>query len=292
MINDVVNNQLEVVRSPKQLALTQANSLIRRGLDQLAQTEPRVVHFPTNCSLGTLHVVDDDVDIWEKMKWEKIAEAKGEVHIQPRKKLILEVANGEREFELTLHDDGYFYDYQTNQFVDQSPFALLKPNDLQGLKLGTRLNWLPAKPGASAGLAFISRLTGLEWLSLSDCPIDNLNFLENLQALKGLEISGSNLYRIAPIHKLTSLRYLALEWTEFFDFEYLEDLVNLEILHVGVNEDLLLIPGWSLWEVNLDWLANMPNLQLLDLHGLDLVSNVTVQDIEEKICAPNCAIWV
>lgn len=273
----------------------QSENLVRRGLNHLITQEPRIVSFPKDLSLGTLYTVDEGTEVWERENWEAAGNAIGDVTVLPRRKLILEVGNRQHERAMTVCQDNFSYfcgvDYDSEHFVDLSPLATLKPNDLQGLEFGYRLNWLPAKNGLPEGLELIERLIGLEWLSLSNAPVDNLLFLESLTQLRGLEIWGTNICRWAPLHKMVNLRYLGIQVVEFFDLEYFESLVNLEVLHIHVDEHLIELDGWFPdFDLNLNCLKGLKKLRLLNLRSLEI--DDSAEAIKEELSLPNCEIWI
>lgn len=289
--------QTSLLHAGHQGLTKQSENLVRRALNHLSKLEPRIVSFPKDWSFGTLYTVDDGKEIWERDNWVKVGKAIGDVTVLPRRKLILKVENREHERAITVCKDNYCYyfhsgeDCVSDHFVDLSPLATLKPDDLQGLELGYDLNWLPARNGMPEGFELIERLIGLEWLHISGTPVDNLLFLENLTQLCGLEIFGTNICRLTAIDKLTNLRYLSLEVTEFFDLEYFEESVNLEILHLHLNEELVELTGWHpCFFVDIECLKSLTNLRLLNLRGLDIGGSI--EAIREELGLPECEIWI
>jgi hypothetical protein len=121
---------------------------------------PRQVRFPTDRSLGTLWVRDQESSAENYAFWESWGEARGVVAIPVGKDLRLVVS--------------------PQSATDLSPLSTLRPDDLQYLQLsGTRVS--------NAGLAHLCTLTGLKVLWLYDTPISDAG-LVHLRELTGLRV--------------------------------------------------------------------------------------------------------
>ena len=119
----------------------------------------RLVRFPTSHSMGALFVRrvfgEDDYAHWEA--W---GNAQGVISVPFAKELRLNVT--------------------PQASTDLSPLAALHPNDLQYLQLSSsRVN--------NAGLAHLSKLTGLRVLWLYDTPVSDAG-LVHLRSLAGLRV--------------------------------------------------------------------------------------------------------
>lgn len=270
--------QTSLIHSGSRGVTKPSSNLVRRGLDHLSKREPRFVSFPKDWPIGMLYTVDEGIEIWEKDNWVKAGEAIGFITIPPGRKLILDVGNREHDYTTTLYYD-YFFSYESNHFVDLSPLANLKPDDLQGLDFGYTLNWCQIENWDHKSFELIEHLTGVEWLNLSGAPVSDLWFLKSLTNLRGLNIDETDICSLAPLQKLTNLRYLSLGSTEIYDLEYLEDLVNLEKLY------LLETPVWDL-----SYLKGLSKLRLLDLRAT-IYDEDSYEVKELKLVLPNCEIW-
>lgn len=90
---------------------------------------------------------------------------------------------------------------------------------------------------------------------------------------------------------MVNLRYLSLQVAEFFDLEYLEGRVNLEILHIYLDEDLIELDGWFPgFDLNLDCLKVLKKLRLLDIRGLEI--DASAEAVKEELDLPDCEIWI
>jgi hypothetical protein len=119
----------------------------------------RLVHFPASHSMGALFVrrIFSDGDY---APWESWGNAQGAVAIPVGRELRLNV--------------------MPQASTDLSPLAALKPDDLQYLQLSsTRVN--------NAGLAHLSKLSGLRVLWLYDTPVSDAG-LVHLRSLTGLRV--------------------------------------------------------------------------------------------------------
>ena len=119
----------------------------------------RLVHFPTSHSMGALFVRRIFAD-GDYAPWEAWGNAQGAVAVPVGRELRLNVT--------------------PQASTDLSPLAALRPDDLQYLQLSSsRVN--------NAGLAYLSKLTGLRVLWLYDTPVSD-GGLVHLRALTGLRV--------------------------------------------------------------------------------------------------------
>jgi hypothetical protein len=139
--------------------LKRAKAARERNAESGATLPARFVRFPTSHSLGALFVrrVFGEEDY---APWESWGNAQGIVTVPLGKELRLNVT--------------------PQASTDLSPLAALNPDDLQYLQLSsTRVN--------NAGLAHLSKLTGLRVLWLYDTPVSDAG-LAHLRALTGLRV--------------------------------------------------------------------------------------------------------
>ena len=59
-------------------------------------------------------------------------------------------------------------------------------------------------------LSFLSALTNLKSLSLSDNMIEDLTPLSEMTSLSSLYLSGNPVWDLSPLYNLTGLRYVSL----------------------------------------------------------------------------------
>ena len=139
--------------------LNRAKAARERRSEQGNLPPARLVRFPMNHSMGALFVrrVFGEEDY---APWEAWGNAQGAVAVPFGKELRLNVT--------------------PQASTDLSPLATLQPNDLQYLQLSSsRVN--------NAGLAHLSKLTGLRVLWLYDTPVSDAG-LGHLRGLSGLRV--------------------------------------------------------------------------------------------------------
>lgn len=139
--------------------LNRAKAARERGLEQGNLPPARFVRFPTSHSMGALFVRRVFAE-GDYAPWDALGNAQGIVAVPVGKELRLNVT--------------------PQASTDLSPLAALNPDDLQYLQLSsTRVN--------NAGLAHLSKLTGLRVLWLYDTPVSDAG-LVHLRSLTGLRI--------------------------------------------------------------------------------------------------------
>ncbi len=177
----------------------------------------RVVRFPANKSLGSLHIRDDNISWLSFKPWEPLCDAKGYVVVPPGKALLLDMAD--------RTDDNDF-----------SSLAALRPQDLQALVVQRTNMDLPV----------VSRMNDLHWLLLAGTHIHDCDLasLIGLSKLERLDLSARNVTNEGVIHlaQVDSLRHLTLDGDSITDesIPYLLKLHRLEGLDLrgsGVSEE-------------------------------------------------------
>lgn len=105
-------DQSDLVQSGNRGLTARSSALVRRGLETLLAQQTRIVHFPSDRSMGTLYMrnLGDSSE-----GWKEIGEAFGNIAIPAGRELYLKVS---REAS-----------------SDLSPLTSLAPDDLQGLDL-------------------------------------------------------------------------------------------------------------------------------------------------------------
>ena len=126
----------------------------------------------------------------------------------------------------------------------------------EDLSLLTNLHSLTIDGGSGSDLSCLSKLTGLEDLTISGCRLDEteLSAIGNLASLQKLTLSGCSLTNIGPLEKLSNLVYL--------------DLGNNAIRNIGVLSGMT-----ALQELRLRSNA------LTDLSSLSGLTSLTVLDV-------------
>ena len=225
-------------------------------------TQPRVLRFPNNRSLGRVKVMDADIkrriqashydalDSVGRRDWvdwiekaEYLGEAQGDVVIPAGKKVAL-----------------FLYE---NAFKDLSPLLNLKPDDVYMLS-HVQLAWNRNNQLEDKSMSYISHLAGLKELRLYQTTattegmehITNLQSLEMLRPPKGLTDTG-----LSYVAQLESLKRFYLTENRITNAglkRYLPKLTELEELTL-----------WSgrMNDAGLACLADLPKLSFLSLRS-------------------------
>jgi Leucine-rich repeat (LRR) protein len=255
-------NKSSLVKVEGQGFTTRSSRLVRRGLEHLAKTEPRIIRFPEKWSIGRLFNNPFDDDAWLQSGWEKLGKATGSILVPPDQKLILRVE--EREvWDFAYIGEGSWMKCRIDRFTDLSPLACLKPHDLKGIDLtGVWLNDSSEETNTS-NPEYIAKLTGLEWLNLEKARLADFNFLKNLANLRWLNLAITNICELASLHNLTKLRILDLSYTKIGN-EGIRHLSNLkELRHLDLS-------GTQISDEGIQHLANLKELRYLDLEGTQI----------------------
>lgn len=119
----------------------------------------------------------------------------------------------------------------------------------EDLSLLTYLRSLTVKDGADSDLSALSKLTGLEELTISGCRLDEteLTAIGTLVSLQKLTLSGCSLTGIAPLEKLTKLVNLDLSNNAIRNISALSGMTGLQELSLRSNAltDLSSLSGLS-----------------------------------------------
>jgi len=207
----------------------------------------RILHFPTDRSLGKLMVLDANVKRqikkfahWLDGGWidaEYLCEAQGEVVIPAGKQVSLTVSK--------------------NVVHDLSPLLNLRPDDLHRLSLGSH-------PARNSCMQYITHLTGLKELDLARTHITStgLKLVTKLKSLECLTPPGSITDAgLRYVTGLTPLKRLYLDDSNVTD----KGLVTLSKLS-GLEE--LSLTGKSIRGPGLVHLTKLPSLYYLMLGHL------------------------
>ena len=224
-----------------------------------SQGKQRVIWFPINRSLGTLHI--QDVTAIRKIKtyhywidgtdWEDLGEAKGDVTIPAGKRLSLIIS--------------------PKEWKDLSPLSKLGASDLYSL--GFRSTKEGVKPDDRC-MPHIAHLTGLKVLMIGNTNISarglkflgSLNSLERLSAPRRFTDAG-----LAQVAHLSSLKALYID-DQSLTNAGLAHLAQLELL-----EELDLVGSGCLNDVGLVHLSKVPRLQYLMLRGKNFTDYGMIQ---------------
>ncbi|MBF8302599.1 MAG: hypothetical protein HW396_880, partial [Candidatus Dadabacteria bacterium] len=110
MSDEETKNKTTLVSAVNRGLATRSSGLAKRGLELFSSQQERVIHFPTDCSMGKLYLLNlDNPD----SEWEVLGEARGIITVPVGKGLELSVSE--------------------EAVKDLSPLSKLKPNDLQEL---------------------------------------------------------------------------------------------------------------------------------------------------------------
>lgn len=177
----------------------------------------RVVRFPANGSLGSLHIRDANTSWLSFEPWQPLGDAKGYVVVPPGKTLLLDMTD------------------KTDRH-DFSHLASLQPQDLQALVV----------QGTNADIRVVSHMNDLRWLLLAGTKVRDheLSALLSLGKLERLDLSATNVTDEGVMHlaQVDSLKDLTLGGDSITDesIPYLLKLHRLERLDLrgsGVSEE-------------------------------------------------------
>ena len=177
----------------------------------------RVVRFPANKSLGSLHIRDDNTSWLSFKPWQPLCDAKSYVVVPPSKALLL---------DMTERTDD----------IDFLSLAALRPQDLQALVV-QRTN---------IDLPVVSRMNDLHWLLLAGTDIRDwdLASLIGLSKLERLDLTSTRITDIGVIHlaEVISLKDLTLSGTNITDesISYLlklRHLLRLDLRNTAITEN-------------------------------------------------------
>lgn len=280
----------------------------------------RVVHFPTDRSLGQL-MIQDANSIRKLTYWfhwtgngesprEYLCEAQGDIHVPAGKRLCLEICSktaGDLAALERLGPDDLYSIGCPPASPEQAPaiYNLMQHiTHLTGLK---RLA-LDGSPVSDADMQHITSLRCLEYLSLPDRITDaGMAHVAGLTCLKGFLMAGGN-SRISDeglrhISRISSLEELCLRGEHMSDagLAYLKKLPNLEYLclygsrftdagcvHIKEMPSLRILSFHEslcrISDAGLVHIAQMPNLEILCLHGM---KNITDEGIACLVKMPS-----
>ena len=149
--------------------------------------------------------------------------------------------------------------------------------DLRFLSHLTQLRRLSVTNAQVRDLSFLERLTDLEWLGLWNNEISDLKPLANLTQLEGLGLGGNEISDLKPLANLTQLEWLYLGGNEISDLKPLANLTRLEWLGLWNNEISDLKPLAGLVRLEGLQLAENP---IQDASPLAMLTRLRDVDIE------------
>ena len=120
----------------------------------------------------------------------------------------------------------------------------------------TGLQSLSLRNNKISDIDFLSKMTGLQSLSLSNSWISDISFLSKLRGLQSLYLRDNKISGISFLSKLTGLQSLYLRDNKISDYSFLSNLTSLQSLYLRGNN----ISDYS-------FLSNLRGLQSLYLGG-------------------------
>jgi Leucine-rich repeat (LRR) protein len=234
---------------PNRISVSQL--LEKYGKSQVSQTKERVIHFPSDTSLGQLRIQDAgsvrQLNYW--FYWtdtgepalEYLCEAQGDVRVPAGKRLYLAV-NGTTSRNL-------------------SALSKLKPDDLYGITLSA-LPKDPVEPGDEC-MPHIAHLTGLKSLSVPHITDKGLEFISNFKSLEYLNLRNRVTDRgMAYVAELPLLRGLYIEAMD-------SRITDAGLQHISKATSLeeLVLWGERMGDAGLIHLRGLPRLKYLFLRG-------------------------
>lgn len=199
------------------------------------RTDSRIIHFPSDRSMGMLYVLDSNrVDTSSYDDWEPLCEATGDVKVPAGKALRLDLSKDAGE--------------------DLSPLSALEPDDLQMLFCyGVEM--------VDDEFKHLSGLTGLQELYLRDTGIlgTGLKHLARLNSLKRIRVDNTHVgdNELAYLSNLPSLESLNL---------WLTPTTDAGMVHVGTVASLEeLVLGQGISDEGLGHLKGLTSLRWLSV---------------------------
>ena len=249
----------------------------------------RVVHFPSDRSLGKLMIQDENAKrnigsffYWTESgdsEWDYLGQAQGSVTVPAGKRLVLYVSQ--------------------DAWRDLSPLSNLKPDDLYMLSI-----YGPYQGGAlpdDTCMPYIAHLTGLKVLKLENTRISakgvqSLKHLKNLERLAlSKRATDEALAELAELPLLKAL-YLKEHRLTNTGFTHLQKLYALEELSLGQGRmtdaglahlatlprlRYLLLQGNNFTDAGTVHLKNIPSLKILHLGHLPGLTNAALVHLSE-----------
>ena len=172
---------------------------------------------------------------------------------------------------------------------NETIFALTPLASLTRLeKLDLSGNWINQHlPGI--GISALSNLTALVELNLSDLGgLYNVRFLSGLTRLRTLDLSDNAITDLSPLAGLTALRTLNLNENTIHDLSPLAGLTELEVLELGVN--LYISDLRPLSDLTGLRSLNLANNSITDLSPLSILTGLRTLDLSNNsiyCAAPN-----
>lgn len=159
------------------------------------------------------------------------------------------------------------------QYKDLEVINLIGFNniDIKSIEELEKLEYLSLYNCNIEDMNFISNIKGLETLILRD--YDNINFLTNMKNLSSLSLSGEKIVDIVPISNLINLEFLDLGSTNITDVKPISGLIKLEYLDLSKTN----ITDIS----SLKTLHNLEQLRLNDtqVDSIECVINMSELDL-------------
>lgn len=152
-----------------------------------------------------------------------------EPQLKPGKYAACDSSKLDEDFKYYFKND--FLDYANESFYDTETSCF----DIVSLSGYTRLDfsdWYTNHPEKVKGFAdALIYAANLEYLSLPESNLTNLDFIVELQSLKELRIVGGKFNELAPLSKLTQLEKLAFVDSTLTKLNPLSEMTGLKAFH-------------------------------------------------------------
>lgn len=221
----------------------------------------RIIHFPSDRSIGMLYVLDrDKLEASSPSDWEPLCEAIGDVTVPAGKALRLdwskEAGDDLSALSVLTPDDLQELGLAGIQIADDQLRHIAHLTDLRELDL-SQTNIL------GTGLKYLAKIDSLKklWLSGTHVGDNELSCLLELSSLEGLGLRATPTTDAGMVHvgKITSLESLSLSaGVSDEGLAQLKDLKNLRWLSTGDR---------GVTDKGLACLAGLTNLEYLGLEG-------------------------
>jgi len=266
-----------------------------------AKAKDRVLHFPTDQSVGTVSVQDENLKreiktffYWVdgvNQKWESLADARGEVTIPVGKRVLLTV------YPRAPQDLSWISNLKANEIYKLSIYGDYqggpKPDDrcmahiagLTGLKVLLLVN----TNISDNGMKHVPSLQSLQRLTIGGKMSDKtMNYISQLESLKGIYLKGTNITNAGLRHlaKAVSLEELVLQNNKYVGDRGLVHLSELP------NLRYLLLQGENFSDKGMRYLRDIRSLRILHLGYLTQLTDAALVDLSHISGLQNlCLYW-
>ncbi len=258
----------------------------------------RFLSFPSGQCMGNLYLEPESGPGWDPEhvrlfgQWDYLSAAQGDVRVPEDRnvQLLVQLAlspweSAKLRAQNHLAHRLLIADRVRKDPGDLSGLSELDPNDLFRLSISSAMH---RRIGVNPQIFEpISRLTGLQMLSLKDTGVTDKGFehLRSLRSLRVLEIGESSITSrgLAVLMDLPALLYLDLH----------TGVTDAGLRQVGQHPNLrwLRIRTGKIWGPGLAELANMPRLERLCIWGTSPISNRHIKYLEGLTQLKGLTLW-